>query len=151
MNLFYPNNRFLTGCAENNHKSNLINCRLLFMQARAEKNFNKGADFAKLGDLEKAIALFDKALTLEPDNDMLWVLRGTMLDDLGRYADSLDSYDKALAIKTDYAVAWYSRGVVLRKLCRYSDAIASFDRAILLNPNYTDAKKHRELAARQCD
>ena len=136
---------------ENNHKSNLINCRLLFMQARAEKNFNKGADFAKLGDLEKAIALFDKALTLEPDNDMLWVLRGSMLDDLGRYADSLDSYDKALAIKTDYAVAWHSRGVVLRKLCRYSDAIASFDRALLLNPNYADAKKHRELATRERD
>jgi len=134
-----------------NHNANLKDCTISIMQARAEKNFNKGADFAKLGDLEKAIALFDKALTLEPDNDMLWVLRGTMLDELGRYADSLDSYDKALAIKTDYAVAWYSRGVVLHKLCRYSDAIASFDRALLLNPNYGDAKKHLELATRERD
>jgi len=116
------------------------------MQDRAEKHFNKGADFARLGDLEKAVALLGKALILEPGNDMVWVLRGTMLDDLGRYSDSLDSYDKALAIKPDYAVAWYSRGVALRRLGRYADAIASFDRALALNPDYMDAKKHREQA-----
>ena len=121
------------------------------MQARADKHFNKAADFAKLGDLEKAIALFDKALTLEPGNDMLWVLRGTILDDLGRYSESLDSYDKALDIKQDYAVAWYSRGVVLHKLGRYAEAVTSLDRALALNPNYADAKKRREQAVRERD
>jgi tetratricopeptide (TPR) repeat protein len=109
------------------------------MQERAEKHFNKGADFAKLGELEKAIVLFDKALILEPGNDMVWVLRGTMLDELGRFEDALTSYDRALAIKPDYSVAWYNRGIVLRKLDRNAD------------PAYADAKKHREQAAREED
>ena len=121
------------------------------MQARADKHFNKGVDFAKLGELEKAIALFDKALTVEPGNDMLWVLRGSILDDLGRYSESLNSYDKALDIKQDYAVAYYSRGVVLRKLGRYAEAVESLDRALVLNPNYADAKKHRKQAERERD
>jgi hypothetical protein len=46
------------------------------MQERAEKHFNKAADCARLGDLGKAVALFDKALVLEPGNDMVWVLKG---------------------------------------------------------------------------
>lgn len=139
------------GIAKENHKGNLIKRTFSIMQVRADKHFDKGADFAKLGDLEKAVALFDKALTLDPGNDMLWVLRGSILDDLGRYSDSLDSYDKALDVKQDYAVAWYSRGVVLRKLGRYAEAVKSLDRALALNPNYADAKKHREQAARECD
>ena len=44
-------------------------------------------------------------LVIEPGNDMLWILPGSMLDDLGRYSDSLDSCDMALAIKPYYAVA----------------------------------------------
>jgi len=61
------------------------------MQARAEKHFNKGVDLARLGQHAKAVTCFDKALVIEPGNDMLWILRGSMLDDLGRYSDSLDS------------------------------------------------------------
>lgn len=121
------------------------------MQERAEKHFNKGVDFVKRGEHEKAISSFDKALAIEPDNDMVWVLRGSLLDDLGRYADSLISYDKALAIKPDYSVAWCGRGIALRKLGRYTDAVASFDRALHFNPTYADAKKHREQAAREED
>jgi len=121
------------------------------MKKRAEKHFNDGVNFVKLGEHENAVVSFDKALAIESDNDMVWILRGSLLDDLGRFSDSLDSYDKALLIKPDYSVAWYGRGIALRKLGRYADAIASFDRAILLNPTYADAKKHREQTAKECD
>jgi len=119
------------------------------MQEQAEKYFNKGVGFLKLGYHEKAVDAFDKALAIEPDNDMLWVLRGSLLDDLGRYADSLTSYDKALAIKPDYSVAWCCRGIALRKLGRYADSVASLDRALVLNPLYADAKKQREMSLQE--
>ncbi|MFA4824127.1 MAG: tetratricopeptide repeat protein [Methanoregula sp.] len=121
------------------------------MEARAEKHFDKGADFAKLGDLEKAIALFDKALVLEPENDMVWVLRGSLLNELCRYSDALTSYDKALAIRPDYDVAWYNRGTTLRKLGRFTDAVTSFDKALAINPAYPSAKKDREMALQERD
>ena len=130
---------------------NLVNRIRSVMQDQVEKHFNKGVDFARCGEYAKAVTSFDMALEIEPDNDMLWVLRGSMLDDLVQYPDALNSYDKALAIKPDYAVAWYNRGVVLRKLGRYLDAIDSFDRALALNPDYADAKKHREHAIREQD
>ena len=120
------------------------------MQDQAEKHFNKGVDFAKLGIHAKAVTSFDKALAIEPDNDMLWVLRGYVLDDLGWYAaDALASYDKALEIKPDYPVAGYSRGVTLRKLERHPDAVTSFDKAITLNPEYAEAEINRDIALRE--
>lgn len=121
------------------------------MQIPAEKHFDKGADFAKLGDLEKAIALFDKALVLEPGNDMVWVLRGSLLNELRRYADALASYDKALAIRQDYEVAWCDRGMVLRNLGRFAEAVASFDKALEINPAYTIAKKYRDITLQETD
>jgi tetratricopeptide (TPR) repeat protein len=116
---------------------------------RALKHFDKGADCARQGEPEKAIALLDKALTLEPANDMLWVLRGSLLYDLRRYDEAVDSHDRAIAIKPDYAVAWYNRGIALFRLARYPDALASFDRALELNPEYADAKKRRETVLRE--
>ncbi|PKL70830.1 MAG: hypothetical protein CVV30_05665 [Methanomicrobiales archaeon HGW-Methanomicrobiales-1] len=138
-------------CAEEDHKTNVIHRRVLCMEAQTEKHFDKAADFAKLGDLEKAIALFDKALVLEPENDMVWVLRGSLLSELGRYPEALASYDKALAIRPDYDVAWYNRGMALRKLARYTDAVTSFDRALTINPAFANAKKDREMALQERD
>jgi len=138
-------------CSEENRKTNVLHRRVLCMEAQTEKHFDKAADFAKLGDLEKAIALFDKALVLEPENDMVWVLRGSLLNELGRYPEALASYDKALAIRPDYDVAWYNRGMTLRKLARYTDAVASFDKALQINPTFSNAKKDREMTLKDRD
>lgn len=133
-------------CAWYYHNAKDLHRRVLCMEAQAEKHFDRAADFAKLGDLEKAIALFDKALVLEPRNDMVWVLRGSLLNELDRYSEALTSYDKALAIRPDYDVAWFNRGMTLRKLGRLADSVLSFDKALEINPAFTNAKKEREIS-----
>lgn len=73
----------------------------------------------------KAIASYDKALEITPDDDEAWYNRGIALRKLGRLEDAIASFDKALEIKPDKHIAWYNRGNVLDDLGRLEEAIAS--------------------------
>ena len=50
---------------------------------------------------EDALASFDKALELDPDNAEPHHNRGTALAALKRFEDALESYDKAIALDTE--------------------------------------------------
>jgi tetratricopeptide (TPR) repeat protein len=86
-------------------------------------------------EYEAAIASYDKALEIKPDDHEAWYSRGIALDDLGRNEETIASFDKALEIKPDYHQAWYSRGYALVELGRYEKAIASFDKALEIKPD----------------
>ena len=55
----------------------------------------------KLGRLDDAIASYDKALEIKPDDHEAWYNRGVALGNLGRLDDAIASYDKALEFKPD--------------------------------------------------
>jgi Flp pilus assembly protein TadD len=44
---------------------------------------NRGVALDNLGQYEEAIASFDKAIEIKPDNDSAWLNRGVALDNLG--------------------------------------------------------------------
>ena len=85
---------------------------------------------------EEAIASFDKAIALNPDDHAPLYNRGTVLQDLNRLDEALASYDKAIAIKPDHAEAFIDRGHVLMRLRGLDEARASYNRGIAL---FTDA------------
>lgn len=85
---------------------------------------------------EEAVASFDKALELKPDNYLAWCLRGIALAMLDRHSEAIASSDKALALKPDYHEAWFFRGISLGILGCYSEAVASFDNALELKQDY---------------
>jgi protein O-GlcNAc transferase len=89
-----------------------------------------------LGRLQEALASYDKALAIRPDNAEALNNRGITLEDLKRFEDALASYDKALAIKPDYAEALYNRGNALHALKRFEDALASYDKALAIRPDH---------------
>jgi tetratricopeptide (TPR) repeat protein len=60
---------------------------------------NRGIQEYKAGDLEGAIASWEKALDIQPDLHEAWYNRGIALNDLGRYEEAVASYDKALELK----------------------------------------------------
>ena len=79
-----------------------------------------------LGYYEEAIAYYDKALELEPNNYRAGNDRGVVLIKLGRYKEAIASYDKALEIKPDAYIIWANRGEDLQHSGRYKEAIVSY-------------------------
>ena len=71
----------------------------------------------------EALASFDRALAIQPNDAEVLNNRANVLCALGRHADALVSYDRALAIMPDYAHALNNRANTLRALDRHEDAI----------------------------
>lgn len=86
------------------------------------------------GKYDRAIAIYDRAIKIQPDLYEAWYQRGHVLARLQDYESALADYDKAIAIEPRQDRVWYSRGWVLGKLQRDAEAIASYDRAISLEP-----------------
>ncbi|MFN5971892.1 MAG: tetratricopeptide repeat protein [Microcystis sp.] len=101
----------------------------------AEFWFEQGAQTENNGDVLGAIASYDQALEITPDDHEAWYNRGFALGNLGRLEEAIASYDRALEIKPDLPQAWNNRGNALFNLGRFEQAIASFDQAIKINPN----------------
>lgn len=90
---------------------------------------------AALGQHDLALASYERALNLDPDDVSAHYDKAKILRVLNRHEDALASYDRVLALRTNDAQAFNDRGVVLHKLKRYDEAIESYDCALALLPN----------------
>ncbi|MBW4469666.1 MAG: tetratricopeptide repeat protein [Stenomitos rutilans HA7619-LM2] len=97
--------------------------------------FEKGNILFADENYEVAIASYDKAIEVKPDDDKAWLYRGHVLSDLKRYEEAIASYDKAIEIEPDYYEAWNARGITLHDLGRYEEAVINYDRALKLKSN----------------
>jgi predicted negative regulator of RcsB-dependent stress response len=97
--------------------------------SEAETWFTQGVYQQETGNLEEALASYDKALELRPDLYGIWFNRANALSDLQRLEEALASYDKALEFKPDLYEGWYNRGNALYNLGRMDEATASYNKA----------------------
>lgn len=107
-------------------------------------------DASAAREFERALDLYDQAITLNPLHAEAYYRRGNTLKDLGQLRAAVASYDKAILIKPDYAHAYCNRGVVQQALELRSDALSSYDLAISHDP--LDARTHynRALLLQDC-
>jgi len=113
------------------------------LDRRAEPYFEQGLLFATAGKLEEAIAAFDQAVAIKPDDHDTLYNKGIALGKLERYVEAIAAYDQALAIKPDYHNAFYNKGNALCYLGRYEEAIAAFDQALAIKPDDQDALNNK--------
>jgi len=59
-----------------------------------------------------AIALFRKALVMEPGNPLLWLNLGIAQQRTGNYDDAIESFNRALHIDETLTDAWLSMGLI---------------------------------------
>jgi predicted O-linked N-acetylglucosamine transferase (SPINDLY family) len=102
-----------------------------------------GALNARLGRFERAVALYDIAVTLAPDYFEALNNRGNALRDLGRLTDALASFDAALALHPAYEESHMNRGITLAAMKRHDEALASYGKAIQLNPARAESYNNR--------
>ena len=74
----------------------------------AEDFWQQGTELVEQGDFVAAIASYDRAIEIKPDDHEAWSNRGNALRILGKNEEAITSCDKALEIKPDYDSAWFN-------------------------------------------
>ncbi len=100
-------------------------------------------------DYERAVSMYDRALTLNPSPEAYYK-RANCLKDLGQLDAAIASYNQAIEHKLDYAYAYCNRGVVQQALGLTSEALISYDRSIALDPADPIAHYNRALLLQEC-
>lgn len=111
----------------------------------AKKFYEQGIEKAQAGQLDEAIALFSKAIVLQPEDYYSWYNRGIAKSILKLYEEALPDFDQTIKLAPDYKKGWLNRGTTKKHLTDYNDAIADYSYAIKLDRNYADAYYNRGL------
>jgi tetratricopeptide (TPR) repeat protein len=104
--------------------------------ASAWKRFADGMSALLREDMEAALAFFEEALALDPQNACAWYGKGSVLREQKRYDEALAAFEKAITLDPQFAHPWNGKGSVLREQKRYDEALAAFEKAITLDPQF---------------
>lgn len=99
-----------------------------------ESWFNLGLKQVSAGELEQAIASWEKALKINPNLSEAWHNRGSALGRLGKYEAAVESFQSALTIDPDNYQAWNDRAHALYQLQNWAEAVSSWSNAIKIMP-----------------
>ena len=99
-----------------------------------ESWFNLGLKQVSAGELTKAIASWEKALSINPNLSEAWHNRGSALGRLGEYQAAIESFQNALAIDPNNYQAWNDRAHALYQLQNWTEAADSWSNAIKIMP-----------------
>ena len=105
---------------------------------------NLGIICSEQGALYSAIALFEKALEINPENYKVHNNLGIAYDKKGQYELAEEEYKKALEINPQLHEAHYNSGIIYGMRGLYDESIKEFKKAIDLEP--TDVHNHFNLA-----
>jgi tetratricopeptide (TPR) repeat protein len=102
------------------------------------------------GSYSKAIADYNQAIKIDPNNANAYNSRGYAYVELGDYKKALADLDRSLKLDPNFAYAYHSRGKAYAGLKEHDKAIADFNKAVdIFSAAKTIDKKNLALA--YCD
>lgn len=107
--------------------------------------FNRAAAYERKGEFARALADYDRVLSLEPQYLLAHYGRGVSLLRKRQLASAKAAFDQALALNPEFIEALYSRGIVHFDMGILDKALADYDAAILLNPAHAAAFSRRGM------
>lgn len=122
----------------------LSEARQMYAQVLAQdkKNFDalqlSGLCCLQLGELQSAVDLLNRAISLRTDISSVFVHRGIAYGRLNQLDKSFADFDKALMLNPGAADAHYNRGNLLRSLGRLEEAARDYRKAASLDPTRTE-------------
>ena len=82
------------------------------------------------GRVDEAIACYDKAIEIDPDNSSVFLIsKGIALFSQRKYDEAMTCFDKAIEIDPNNADAWNGKGHALAFLGRNTEAQECFNKA----------------------
>jgi tetratricopeptide (TPR) repeat protein len=97
-----------------------------------------GNIYLTLGQYERAIVVYRRAIELNPGSALPWNSLGDVYSDLGQPEAAMTAYRQAIEIDPNYAWPYNNLGVVHEKLGQYEQAITLYQQIIARHPNNLD-------------
>ncbi len=97
------------------------------------------------GSSQEALAAYEQAIRLDPNDAESYEDKGNALSDLKRFQEALAAYEQAIRLDPRKAAYYYSKGCALETLGRSQEALEAFEQAIRLDANY--ARAYHKLGA----
>jgi tetratricopeptide (TPR) repeat protein len=115
-------------------------CAIAYMQ--------RGAAYRAVGDYDRAIADFFKALEIRPEDMWIYFWRGEALTDKKDYDRALADYSEVLRLKPEFDRAYFNRGNLYNEKKDFDRAIADYSEVIRLHSSYAEPYRNRGIAIR---
>ncbi len=95
---------------------------------------------AEVGQPWVAVQLFERSVTVAPNNAAVWSDFGNALHGCGRFADAARAHSESLRLAPDRAVAWNDLGNALHAGGHIEEAIPSYRESLRREPVFIAAK-----------
>jgi len=99
---------------------------------------NRGFAYFNKGQYDQAMADFNTAIGLNPNNFRSYTNRGAVYFHQGLYDQAIAEDNKAIALQPDFADAYFNRGGVYEKQGQRDQAITDYLTSLRLNPGDDD-------------
>ena len=104
---------------------------------------SSGNEKHKKGDLDGAMADYNRAIEIDPKCAEAYINRGNAKSEKGNPDDAIVDLSRAIEINPKFAEAYNNRGVAKGKKGDLDGEIADYSRAIEIDPNYAVAYSNR--------
>ncbi len=91
------------------------------------------------GEARAALGFAERALALQPNHALAWLVRGNLLNEQKRHDEALASFARSLSLQADLAEAWLGRGDALRDLRQIDEAVVAYEKALAIKPDLASA------------
>lgn len=106
--------------------------------------FNMGWSYYNMGDMEKAVDSYSRAVGANPTYAQAWYSMGLAYDKMNRPKDAVASYEKAVAAFPGYLDAYFNMGMALVKAKDKPKAVKAFEKVMEIAPSSEKAQSARE-------
>jgi predicted O-linked N-acetylglucosamine transferase (SPINDLY family) len=114
-------------------------CLQLYKNNDVRIPYNLGLIYSLQGKHQLALAAYDLALKIQPDDAEVLINKGSTYNDIKNYVLALEALEKATQIRPDIPEAWSNKGIALNNLNLYQESINAYNEAIRLTPSYHEA------------
>jgi tetratricopeptide (TPR) repeat protein len=111
----------------------------VYSQQTIDEMNEKGLALSSSGKYDEAIQVYDAIIKMDPDNLRGWLNKGSVLEDQGKYNESLVCINEGIRLAPNdpfIAYAWQQKARFLRGHGNYTDAIKAYNESIRLNPDF---------------
>jgi tetratricopeptide (TPR) repeat protein len=96
---------------------------------------NRGTAYQLIGRYQQALADFQDAIRLKPNDPNAYYNRGKVYRDLGRYDDAIADYNTLIFLTPNFPSAYNGRAYANFHANRFQAAVSDFQRSLALDPN----------------
>lgn len=130
---------------------NILQAGLSSANAEAEFHANQGIQLQAAGNVPGAKELFQKALSLHPDNFAALYSIAVISLNQGNIAEGLAHAERCVLVHGGSSMSWYIRGCALKMSRRFEEARKDFDQAIALSPTHRESHTEKGLVCAEMD